>query len=53
MLFLLPHIHMVFVGDLLNRSNFFINTQLAVVNAVSSLARMFPTHHFFAFLFRM
>jgi hypothetical protein len=45
------HIHMYIVADLLNRTNYFTNIQLAVVNAAFNFVRMFPTHSIFQDLF--
>jgi hypothetical protein len=45
------HIHMYIVADLLNKTNYFTNTQLAVVNAAFNFVRMFPFHYLFEDLF--
>lgn len=45
------HIHMYIVADLLNKTNYFTNIQLAVVNAAFNFVRMFPFHFIFQDLF--
>jgi hypothetical protein len=46
------HIHMCIIDDCLNKTNYFTDTQLAVVNVALNFVRLNPFHEYFGHLFQ-